>query len=157
MDKIKDYSNGQIYAIKSNQTDKIYIGSTVQPLNRRFSLHKSKFKSWNNNKANYITSFDIMKFDDCIIYPICLYPCNTKEELQKKEAEVMKNTIGCINKNIPTRTQKEYKEAHKDFYKDYFKEYNKQVILCACGKQYSRCNKTNHIKTKFHTNNLNNI
>ena len=157
MDKIKDYNNGKIYAITSSQTDKIYIGSTIQTLKIRFTLHKSKFKSWTNNKANYITSFNIMKFDDCKIYPILLYPCNTKEELQKKEAEIMKNTMNCINKNIPTRTQKEYKQDHKDYFKDYLKVYNKPVICEKCGKQYLRCNKTNHIKTKFHTNNLNNI
>jgi len=31
---------GRIYIIRSKQTDKIYIGSTVETLNIRFSKHK---------------------------------------------------------------------------------------------------------------------
>ena len=34
------YSNGKIYQVVSSNTEKIYIGSTILPLDLRFSLHK---------------------------------------------------------------------------------------------------------------------
>ena len=45
-----DYSKAKIYAIKSDQLDKIYIGSTCRPLNIRFNEHKSKKKQPNKRK-----------------------------------------------------------------------------------------------------------
>jgi hypothetical protein len=40
-----DYKNGKIYAIRSYQTEDIYIGSTLQTLTKRLSKHKDQFKS----------------------------------------------------------------------------------------------------------------
>ena len=48
-----DYSKGKIYCIKSNQTDMIYIGSSVQILDDRFTQHKSTFKKWKNGNTDY--------------------------------------------------------------------------------------------------------
>jgi predicted GIY-YIG superfamily endonuclease len=45
-----DYKNGKIYAIRSHQTDEIYIGSTTQSLSKRFSNHKSKYKLYLEKK-----------------------------------------------------------------------------------------------------------
>ena len=36
---------GRIYKIISEQTDKIYYGSTKNKLSRRFGTHKQKFKN----------------------------------------------------------------------------------------------------------------
>ena len=37
-----DYSKGQIYTIRCRTDDtKIYVGSTIQPLYKRFYFHKS--------------------------------------------------------------------------------------------------------------------
>ena len=38
------YANGKIYTIRSHQTDKYYIGSTTQPLSKRFYQHKQLYK-----------------------------------------------------------------------------------------------------------------
>jgi hypothetical protein len=35
-----NYQNGKIYTIRSPNTDKFYIGSTTQPLFKRFYSHK---------------------------------------------------------------------------------------------------------------------
>ena len=40
-----DYKNGKIYTIRSFQTDKYYIGSTCTMLSKRFSNHKSNYKT----------------------------------------------------------------------------------------------------------------
>ena len=41
-----DYKNGKIYKIVSDLTDKIYIGSTTQPLYKRHSKHKGNYKQY---------------------------------------------------------------------------------------------------------------
>ena len=40
------YNNAKIYAIKSNDNDKYYIGSTTQKLCQRFATHKNKYKNY---------------------------------------------------------------------------------------------------------------
>ena len=39
------YQNGKIYKITSKQTDDVYIGSTIQELNKRLIHHKAKYKT----------------------------------------------------------------------------------------------------------------
>ena len=97
--------NGKIYAIKSNQTDKVYIGSTIRPLNRRLDGHKSDYKSYLNDKFSYVTSFEIVKFEDCFIELLEEVMCQDKIELHKIEGQYIKE-MKCVNKNIPGRTQK---------------------------------------------------
>ena len=38
-----NYNLGKIYKLISNQTDKIYVGSTAQTLSKRFMNHKKSF------------------------------------------------------------------------------------------------------------------
>jgi predicted GIY-YIG superfamily endonuclease len=43
-----DYSKGQIYTIRNRNDDKkIYVGSTLQPLYKRFHQHKINSKKKN--------------------------------------------------------------------------------------------------------------
>ena len=58
MDK---YKNGKIYTIRYKNDDSlIYVGSTVQPLYKRFSSHKSD--SRDPKKENYLL---YQKFSNC--------------------------------------------------------------------------------------------
>ena len=50
------------------------------------------------------------------------YTCNSKEELLARERYFIENN-DCINKYIPTRTGKEYREANREKYRQYFKDY----------------------------------
>ena len=68
---VKDYQQAKIYIIKSNQTDKIYIGSTTQTLGNRFMGHKSS--------RNKTTSKNIMIFGDAYIELLEQYPCNSAD------------------------------------------------------------------------------
>ena len=130
-----NFNNGKIYSIKSYKTDKIYIGSTTLKLSRRLSFHKSDYKGWKNNKRPYITSFEILKFDDYYIELFENYACNNKLELLQREGQVIKQHDNIINKNVAGRTITEYKNdnreklkaEHKKYdglYKDKRKEYN---------------------------------
>jgi len=98
------YQNGKIYTLRSHQTEKIYIGSTIQPLSQRFHHHKSKCKITN------ISSKEIFKFDDAYIELLESYPCNNKEELNKREGELIRlNKEKCVNICIAGRSIHDYK------------------------------------------------
>ena len=57
-----DYTKGKIYAIRSSQTDKVYIGSTIQPLSQRMSGHRADYKCFLKTSERYISSFEILKY-----------------------------------------------------------------------------------------------
>ena len=170
-----NYQNGKIYAIRSHQTDKIYIGSTSQALSTRFGTHRRFFSSWKNGSRHYTTSYEILENDDCYIELLENYPCNDKNELRRREGELIR-AMNCINKNIAGRTQKEYyndnreeiiacqieyyndnKQKRKDYQKQYYnnnkekiKNLSKEKHACECGGKYTTCNKTQHLNTKKH-------
>jgi len=135
-----DYKNGKIYAIRSYQTDIIYIGSTCSPLSKRFYNHKYKYKQWKQGEYRYITSFEIFKYDDAYIELIELYPCNSKIELHKREGEYIRN-MECVNKVIPNRTIKEWRKDNRNNIIEYHKQYRKQDKRKQYEKQYYEKNK----------------
>jgi hypothetical protein len=77
-----DFSKGKIYCIRSHQTDKVYVGSTVQKhLCMRMAGHKRDFKYYKNGKHSYVTSFDILQYDDAYIELIEDFPCENRNQL----------------------------------------------------------------------------
>jgi len=120
---MSDYSQGKIYKIISSECDLVYYGSTVQPLNKRFSIHKSKFKRLTNGLTKqYCSSFKIIEKGNSEIVLVENYPCQNKIELELREAEYIKNN-DCVNKIIPCRTIKEWREANREKILEQNKEY----------------------------------
>ena len=164
------YSNGKIYKIVSNQTDDIYIGSTCQKLCQRMCNHRCNFKLWKNGKYYFVTSFELIKHDDCKIILIEDYQCDNKEQLNQRERFYVEN-MDCVNKCIPGRTRKEYGKEHyqnnrellcekakiyRESHKYKIRENNKEKHNCECGGKYTTCNKSRHLKSKKHINYLEN-
>ena len=108
---------GKIYRIRSPHTEKIYIGSTVKHyLCSRLAEHNADYKLFVLNKKNYTTSFDIIKLGDAYIELIELYPFDTKDKLNKREGELIReHKINCVNMLIPGRTRKEYYHENADY------------------------------------------
>ena len=133
---MSDYSQGKIYMLTSEQTPEIYIGSTKETLEERLTKHKSDYKRWLEGKYHYVSSYEILQYEDCEIKLIQNYPCNTEQELRKKEGEYQ-IMMDCVNKHIAGRTCKEY---HKEYYsrpevKEHRKEYEKKR---PCRKEYRK-------------------
>jgi calcineurin-like phosphoesterase family protein len=137
-----DYQKAKIYKIISQNTDKIYIGSTTKHyLSTRLAHHKCVYNKWKKGEHHKITSFDIIQFDDCKIILIENYPCNTKEELEAREYHHIKeNNDLIVNSHMPSRTKKKYEEEHKEHLetkrkqwreenKEHLKEYKKQWAI----------------------------
>jgi len=108
-----NYKNSKIYTIRSHQTDLIYIGSTCNELRKRLYQHKAHYKSYLNGKRNYVTSFEIIKYDDAYIELYEKYPSNDKIELRKREGELIRE-LNCVNKRIPCRSKKEWEKNNRE-------------------------------------------
>ena len=172
-----DYKNGKIYKLTSDSTNKIYIGSTCQLLCRRMNEHRNNYKKFQNGKCNKTTSFELIALGDAIITLIEDYPCERREQLHARERyHIELNKDICVNKYIPTRTDKEYREANKEHLEQIGKEYREvnkdkilakkkeyyqankdkilerfsQKIICQCGGRYTLTNKLQHKRTKKH-------
>jgi hypothetical protein len=91
--RMPDYQAGKIYCIRSPHTDKVYIGSTVVSLAKRFSQHKKT--------TSGCRSKEIIDCGDAYIELVVACACNSKEELFRQEAHIMRTTPNCINNHIP--------------------------------------------------------
>jgi hypothetical protein len=159
----ENFKIGRVYKITSQNTDKIYIGSTTKNLKRRLQGHLANYKRYINNKYEYTTSYEILKYEDAKIELIEEIEYIDIIDLRKRERHFIElYRKDCVNKYIPTRTQKEsikiYRTNHKEETKEYNKNYhnkNKGKIYidckCACGGKYKKSNKTNHIRTNKHS------
>lgn len=121
-----DYSQGKIYAIRSYQTDEIYIGSTIAELSRRLTSHVTDYKCWLGGTGLYKSSFAILDYPDYYIELIEKYPCQSREELCQREGHHIRNNPTACNFKLAGRSKKEYTRIWHENHKDYLKEYNKR-------------------------------
>lgn len=184
IEKINKYHNGKVYTIRSPHTDKIYIGSTCQPLHKRFYKHKNKLNT---------SSKEIVLLGDSYIELLEDIKCENRNQLHKREGELIReNILTCVNKCIAGRTAKEYrvdnnkllavnqkkwKDVNKKNISDSGKQYREQNkdkltekrkayqainkakltenINCDCGGKYQHCRKSSHFKTNRHKTHFN--
>ena len=97
--------SGKIYALKSPDTDKIYIGSTSRSLTQRWNEHRAdiRYLQANNPKKAYkkTTATEITKYGNAYIELIEEFKCNTREELLKREREIILNYPNSVNRADP--------------------------------------------------------
>jgi group I intron endonuclease len=125
----KDYSKGKIYVIRNTVNDKVYIGSTTQPLCKRMAGHREVFRK----KTNQIlyNAMNEHGVDNFYIELLEEHPCENLEQLRKREGEFIReyksfdtgynqriagrNKKQWYNDNIETAKQREkqYRDAHK--------------------------------------------
>jgi CRISPR/Cas system-associated endonuclease Cas1 len=117
-----DYANAKLYAIRSHQTDKVYIGATCNALNVRMAQHRSHHKANSN-----ITACIMLEYSDAYIELIETFPCKTKEELNKREGELIRSHFHAVNKAIAGRTRKESNKAYYDANKEKHRIYREQA------------------------------
>ena len=148
------YQNGKIYKLVCDNSPIIYYGSTIQKLTCRLAGHKYDYK---RKKGCY--SSELFELGKVSIHLIEKYPCNSRQELEAYERIyiefILKNfeyKIIC-NKEIPCRTNKEYREDNKEE----LKAKKKENFNCECGGTYIRTHKSRHLKSKKHINYVNGL
>ena len=174
----QNFKNGKIYKITNNINNDIYVGSSCDILRKRFNSHKCRMKKEPKNIPLYklmnelgIDAFRIDLIED--------YPCDDKQALRQREGYWIRQ-IATLNKVIPGRAGKEYRDEHKEMIKEREKKYyeenkekylnkvkeyrdeHKEIIkekkklyydekvLCDCGILICRGNLTKHKKSKKH-------
>ena len=137
-----DYQQAKIYRIVNDSIpDKVYYGATTQSLVMRMASHRSSYKKNNRN----CSSKPLFETGKALIVLVENYPCNSKEELDKKERYYIENN-DCVNKNIPLRTKAEYYVANRER----IVNYKSQSITCECGKTMQVNSLIRHKKTNLH-------
>ena len=82
------YKNGKIYTIRyKNDNRLIYVGSTVQPLYKRWSQHKLDSKNPKHENRLLYSKMNETDINDWYIelYEDC--PCERKEQLTQREGQ----------------------------------------------------------------------
>jgi len=136
-----NYQNGKVYKIINENNEIIYIGSTAEYyLSSRYAKHYLKAP---NHKIILIEN----------------YSCNSKEELCKREQEIIEEYNNLLNKYKAYSSEEEKQEYQKKWYKnnnEYFKKYreNNKDIIKQKNKEYYEKNKDiikqkNKVKCEF--------
>lgn len=111
-----DYAKAKIYQIISPNHPLPYIGSTTQPLCKRMVTHRTP--------SNHCSSRIVINAGDAYIELIEEYPCENKEQLNRREGEVIRQRE-CVNRCIAGRTQTERNKARYEANRDAEKAYSK--------------------------------
>jgi len=125
-----NYENGKIYAIKSYTNKNVYIGSTIKLIEERLNTHVKDLRRYRKGKYHYVSSFEIVQFDNCYIELLEAYPCNTKKELEQREGIWIKKTSNLVNRFIAGSRN--------------------EIIECECSGQYLRHHKQRHFRSTKH-------
>ena len=149
-----DYSLGKIYCVRNTIDNEIYVGSTIQAICRRMAAHRLEALTKPTKKIHkHMVSVGVDKF---YIELVEKYPCQSNEELHKKEGEWIRQ-IGTLNSCIAGRTHKEYRVEDPEHYKQKDKKYREkhhdhlyEYLDCPyCGCKYLRKHKSRHQKTNY--------
>ena len=145
------YNNSVIYKLKRNDDyddNNMYLGSTtnfrVRKISHKTCCNNESTKSYNRLVYKYIR--DNGGWNEWVMIPVEEYPCNSKKELEIRERYHIDLLKPTLNKNIPTRTLKEYYKQNKDNFKEYY-EQNKDKIA-EYYNEYNKQNKDKVLKQK---------
>ena len=138
------------YRIVSSNTNKVYIGSTVNTLEHRLKKHEISFKRYLEEKYEYISSYEILESKDYSIELIENKFCETKLDRWEIERYHILNTVNCINICHPGRTKAQFYQENKQE----INEKANQKFNCQCTGKYTRRGKSQHFKSQKHINYL---
>lgn len=138
LESTRDYQEGKIYKLQCKDGH-YYIGSTIQTLANRFSSHKSASKTQTSHAYQYINTIG---WENVTIELVEYYPCDTKDHLDKKEDDYLKQHIEdpmCLNRHRSYVSEEEDKQKKKQYYEEHkedlleyqrkYKEENRDYIL----------------------------
>jgi len=122
-DKIVD---GKIYILSSDNCNKFYIGSTTVTLEERLQRHIESYEEWltSNFKTGYLSSFEILKYNDYRMELIEEYPKISGFNLiEQEQYHIVENYKDVVNIIIPG----------KDVNKKSYLTDTADVYTCSCG------------------------
>jgi hypothetical protein len=160
-----NYGNGKIYKIEDLAGEMCYIGSTTKDyLSKRMVQHRAMYKHWLKEEgvSNYsvFRIFEKYGVNGCRIVLVELCPCDSRDELLKREVHYVRAS-DCVNKYIPSRTNKQYVKDKEEKIRIHKKQYNgshaedkKIKAICICGSTFRKTDTNRHERTTKHINYL---
>lgn len=158
----KRYKRGKIYTIRCRYDDTlIYVGSTIETLSKRMGGHRIPPRNGRSTSLYKLVEGD---WDNWYIELYENYPCNNKQELLRREGQVIRE-IATINKCIAGRTLKEYYIDNIQKRKEYLQNNKEEIakqraekVKCnICGCEITKSYFRRHQQSKKCMNyNLNN-
>lgn len=155
---------GYIYKLTSVHTDKCYVGSTIQSIEKRFYDHSHHYAYWKNGTQHYTSSFVLFELGIDAVQIEIIEEIVFENIIQLKDKERFYiNINNCVNKIIPNRTRNEryVDNPKKDLLnnKKYYEKNKKNIclsrsekILCQCGNEITKGCKTRHLQSQKHLN-----
>ena len=96
--KVLDSGEGIVYMLKSKNTEKVYIGSTFNNIERRLEGHKYSYYKYDKYRFGYCSSYEVMKCGDYDMIELKKYDIISRKDLLLRESEVIKEYCGvCVN------------------------------------------------------------
>jgi hypothetical protein len=106
----------KIYKIVNNIDNRVYIGSTKQPLYKRWNEHKKRWRREDLTQYASHILFDAYGYEQCLIVLEEEFNADNKEQVNRKEREVIdKYKSVCVNLHLPYKTEQELKEDRKKY------------------------------------------
>ena len=145
----KDYSQGKIYKIEptvEHDEGDIYIGSTTNRLLcQRMGKHRDGYNNWKKGKTTRAMSYCLFEkygMETCVIILLENVNATNYDELASREAHYIKS-LKCVNKQIPLRTDIEYRKDNEQKIKENKKIYrqNNRDLLKIKDHNYYEANK----------------
>lgn len=134
------YQRGKIYSIRCRTDDTlVYIGSTIDELRKRWNRHKQTSIKTDRQRNLFDVVDDNGGFENWYIELVENYPCNDKNELNRREGELIRQ-FGTLNKVIAGRTREEYREDNKEHLKQKKREWdlNNKELKAYHNKKYRK-------------------
>lgn len=168
-----DYKNGKIYTIRSlKRPDLIYVGATCSTLVKRLYEHKKNYRNYSNGGTKFMSSYEVISIGDAYIELKEEFPCENKQQLNRREGEIIREIENCVNRRVEGRDRSEY---NKEYYKNNktrntercsiwknnnrekvrvinkkWRDNNREKVKCECGREVRKNYLTQHKKRKIH-------
>jgi len=109
------YHEAKIYKICSAYTDKVYYGSTTKCLKNRLQIHRKHYEKYQIGLyPNYISAFEILKYDDAFIQLVEAFHCENKHQLGYRESQWILLDPNRVNIRLPGKL---FRKAIEDYEK----------------------------------------
>jgi hypothetical protein len=126
MEPFNKYQNGKIYKIWSLETDEIYVGSTCCPLYKRMFKHRESFRLGTKSHYKLYREMERLGEPSFRIELVEDYPCDSIDELHKREGFWIRELKASLNTRMAGRTKQEYYLEHLEETKEYKKKWQQE-------------------------------
>ena len=154
---------GYIYKISNTDESIVYIGSTIQTLEKRWISHKSKYKQWIEGKCRPCAIFHQFKEHGIGSFKIDLlseHDIDDRKQIFEFEQLTIDRTE-CVNRSPAFRTDEQKQQNRLQYTETNRATINAKVnerggikVICECGMEIRKDSMNRHKKRKYHTQRL---